>query len=1060
MRTATKCLAILAVLLLPAAVYAQGSLTGTVRDASGAVLPGVTVEAASPVLIEKTRSAVTDGTGQYRIIDLRPGVYTLTATLPGFATFKRDNIELTGSQTITIPVEMRVGAIEESVVVTGESPVIDVQTARRELVMRTEVIQTLPVARAVGALLNATPGLSVDTNGPSLSPTMTFFNANSSTINSTSVAGEGRMTVNGFTVAAARSGGVSSYVYDTPNAEEVAIVVGGGLGESDIGGPVMNLVPKSGGNTFSGIAFFNDAGDWSRGDNLTDDLKQRNPNLTQVPGILKAFDASISYGGPIKKDHLWFYGSYRSLDTQTAMEGITANANAGDASHWDWVGSPTNARLVQDRQMIIGRLTAQLGRHRFRFNSEYQHRCEGTPLKVDTDGCHSRGADWIGLGNNAAPFQSPEATSTAARGYFDVPFYLNQASWTMVANSKLLIEAGYTPFRYNPIFGHPPPDGITNVIPVTEQSNAVNPATGQRFAPQPNYTYRAVQSWGWAVGKTDGWQTNLSYVTGAHSLKTGYQGNRLDQLDQTIPNQTQLAYRFNQGVPNAVSYYLPAFGRRTITTLHGGFIQDTWTQGRLTLQGALRYDRASSYAPVEQNGTTATSFLNPSPITIARTPGVAAYNDITPRVGVAYDLLGNGKTAIKFNWGKYLAYAANDPPYTSTNPGFTIIRDVQNRQWNASVAAGGNGDLVVDCNLLNPAANGECAAATGTAPNFGKAGAATEVDPSVLHGWGVRPSDRQYTVTVQQQLLPRVSADLTFTHRSFHGFFDTDDLNRRSGGVASYYETYTLTAPLDSRLSGGGGYPVTVYVPTAAANAVAPHLFMTRETDFGPERKSVWDGLGFSVTARLRNGLTTQIGAGTGRGLVDTCAIATKFNNVNAATGAISGPDPRGCHNAEPWQTTMRGLATYTMPKLDVLVSLVVRSQPEVQLSGAAALTGNTSAQWQLPNSVIAAALGHLPPGATATGTTTIPLADNDHRVFSGERRTQIDMRFAKILRFGRTRSDVGVDLNNLLNTNYATGFNTTYIYTTDNVARAGGWGTPASIYGPRFVRINYTLNF
>jgi hypothetical protein len=186
----------------------------------------------------------------------------------------------------------------------------------------------------------------------------------------------------------------------------------------------------------------------------------------------------------------------------------------------------------------------------------------------------------------------------------------------------------------------------------------------------------------------------------------------------------------------------------------------------------------------------------------------------------------------------------------------------------------------------------------------------------------------------------------------------------------------------------------------------------------------------------------------------------TQFNNVNAANNTILGPDPRGCHNAEPWQTTIRGLATYTMPKVDVLVSLVVRSQPEVQLSGATVLTGNTSAQWQLPNSVIAAALGHLPPGATATGTTTIPLADNDHRVFSGERRTQIDMRFAKILRFGRTRSDVGVDLNNLLNTNYATGFNTTYIYTTDNVVRPGGWGTPASIYTSRFVRLNYTLNF
>src|SRR5262245_58819305 len=140
MRIAPKSLAIIGLLLLPAPVFAQAALTGPVRDASGAVLPGVTVEASSPALIEKVKTGVTDATGQYRIIDLRPGVYSITATLPGFATFKRDNIELEGTQTITIPIEMRVGAIEESVVVTGESPVVDVQTARREIVMHNEVI--------------------------------------------------------------------------------------------------------------------------------------------------------------------------------------------------------------------------------------------------------------------------------------------------------------------------------------------------------------------------------------------------------------------------------------------------------------------------------------------------------------------------------------------------------------------------------------------------------------------------------------------------------------------------------------------------------------------------------------------------------------------------------------------------------------------------------------------------------------------------------------------------------------------------------------------------------
>ena len=180
------------------------------------------------------------------------------------------------------------------------------------------------------------------------------------------------------------------------------------------------------------------------------------------------------------------------------MEGITANANAGDPTRWDWVGSPISARLVQDRQMIIGRLTGSVRQEAAsRFNSEYQHRCEGTPLNVDTDGCHNRGEDWIGLGNNVAPFQSPEATSTAGRGYFDVPFYLNQVSWTMPATSKLLFEAGYTPFRYNPIFGHPPPDGITNLIPVTRAVERRSiPATGLRYAPQPNYLLSRRRDWG------------------------------------------------------------------------------------------------------------------------------------------------------------------------------------------------------------------------------------------------------------------------------------------------------------------------------------------------------------------------------------------------------------------------------------------------------------------------------------------------------------------------------------------------------------------------------------
>ena len=137
------------------------------RDASGAVLPGVTVEASSPALIEKVRTAVTDGAGQYRVTGLNPGTYSLTFTLSGFNIVKREGIELSGTATLTIPVDMRVGALEETITVTGETPVVDVQSTQRETVLSAEVIAAIPATRAVGSLLNASPGLTVDGDGAS-----------------------------------------------------------------------------------------------------------------------------------------------------------------------------------------------------------------------------------------------------------------------------------------------------------------------------------------------------------------------------------------------------------------------------------------------------------------------------------------------------------------------------------------------------------------------------------------------------------------------------------------------------------------------------------------------------------------------------------------------------------------------------------------------------------------------------------------------------------------------------------------------------------------------------
>ena len=205
-----------------------------------------------------------------------------------------------------------------------------------------------------------------------------------------------------------------------------------------------------------------------------------------------------------------------------------------------------------------------------------------------------------------------------------------------------------------------------------------------------------------------------------------------------------------------------------------------------------------------------------------------------------------------------------------------------------------------------------------------------------------------------------------------------------------------------------------------------------------------------TLNARLRNGLFLQVGTTTGREVEDFCAT----------TIHVDSPDPRNCRSVDPFLTTVRGLASYTVPKIDVLISGTVRSQPASELS--TAVIGN-GAVWNVPNSVVQTLLGRLPAGGLITGTTAVPLLDTDHRLFVGGRRNQVDMRVAKILRFGRTRADVGFDLQNLFNTNYATAYSATYAYDAAGVSgdeNGGSWLNPTSVYTPRFVRFNVTFDF
>ena len=227
--------AILLGILVPSVVYAQASIAGVVKDASGAVLPGVTVEAASPVLIEKVRSAVTDGSGQYRIVDLRPGTYAVTFSLTGFSSVKREGVELTGTFVATINADMKVGALEETITVNAESPIVDVQSVRRQTTLTNEMLTTVPNARSWYAIASLFQGVTIQAGTSSdiqVTPQMTVFGGAGGRAN------EGRMQVDGLgTGAALNGGGVSTYVADISNAQEVVTTNSGGLGEAEVGGP-------------------------------------------------------------------------------------------------------------------------------------------------------------------------------------------------------------------------------------------------------------------------------------------------------------------------------------------------------------------------------------------------------------------------------------------------------------------------------------------------------------------------------------------------------------------------------------------------------------------------------------------------------------------------------------------------------------------------------------------------------------------------------------------------------------------------------------------------------
>ena len=988
----------------PAAAWAQAALAGTVRDASGAVLPGVTVEAASPVLIEKVRTALTDGTGQYRIEDLRPGTYEVTFALPGFNALKRAGIMLSGSQVTNVSVELRVGALEETVTVTGEAPVVDVRSTRGQMTLGNDTIRSIPNVRSYSSLLMTVPGVQTDRNNIATGPLIAIAPIHGGR------SLESRLYVDGLNVGNPHGGNQPPhYVADIGAASEVTFTTSGGLGESETAGLVMNVVPKYGGNTVSGMAYVSGFSEKMQSDNWTPDLGIAVP----VPNK-KVYDATASVGGPIAPNRVWYFAGATSKGSTKNTANLFFNENAGLADAWTYV--PDLERpAYSDRtwEGINARLTVQATtRNRVSIFWDEQaicRKCTGATFES----------------GSAVPTTSPEAEGVAAFK----PQRVQQATWSSPWSSRLLFDAAFGTSIYQSGNAERRNNQTRDLIRVTESAGTVmvpdNPATpGVDPIVVNNLTYRS-QNWSHNDGAAITWRAAMSFVTGAHSVKVGYQGNWWKSDITSYVNTQGLSYTLRNGLPTSFTMFISPFEVENRARSAAVFAQEQWTLGRLTLQGAVRYDRAWSYFPEQQVGPT--RFL-PVAIVFPEQQGVHAYNDITPRMGAAWDVFGTGKTALKMNLGKYLEGASSSGSYSAPNPMSRLAggRNVT-RSWSDT-----DRDFVVDCNVLNPAAQSAATGSVdtcGTTPNaaFGTNRLTTTYDPELLSGWGVRPSDWSLGVAVQQELLPRTSVEVAYHRRWFSGFTVTD--NRAVG--PDDFDRFSVTAPSDPRLPGGGGFVVdNLY--NARINPT-PDNFVTSSRTIGDQYRK-FNGVDVTLNVRAAQGFTFQGGTSTGETVTDSCEIRQALPETN--------PSNPHCHQESGLLTQFRGLAAYTIPRIDVLVSTVYLDKP-----GSPGIDASLNANWVVPQSAYISSLGRVCTGCVAGGPLPGTLSLLAPGTLYGDRIRELDLGVKKVLRFGSTRTTVGLDIYNVLNSNVTLTYNNAFV-------PGGAWLTPTEIMTARIFRV------
>ncbi len=1031
MRVLGRCVAALALtLIVPALAVAQASISGTVKDASGAVLPGVTIEAASDVLIERVRSATTDGNGRYQIVNLRPGTYIVTFTLTGFSTIRRGGVELSGTANTVVDADLKIGAVAETITVTGEAPLVDVSSTKKEMVLDHDVVQNLPSSRQYFTLARMMPGTSgggTDVGGSGNAGASGIADVGQSLTVHGSKNVDQRIMLNGVSIMTLQAGGnIGGQQPDVGSAAEIAIDTSSLSAEGATGGLRINFIPKDGGNTFGNSTFFTFANQSMQGNNYTDALKAA--GLATPTQIDFVYDLNESLGGPIKKDRIWFWFSTR-YNKSANYAGIFTNANAYNPNLWAYVPSTTPAENRGNVYQNNLRLTFQ-ATPKIKIAAEQ---------KIDS---------WCNCPNNISGTVAPEA----GRDRRFPRLRQEHLEFTSPVTSKLLIEGvGMHLFER---WGNMDLRGTDNGGSLTDPAQvAAEPSMISVLESSSGFTYRngagpcCTSFYNNTVVPNYTYRIAATYVTGTHAIKAGW-NDTFGYLNALMYNFNPIGYTFLNGSPTTVTETIEPYPTKQEENHDFGmFVQDNWKLSRMSITGAIRYDWFKTSFPEQLLGP-GSALVGLANRNIDFAPqNDLNWKDITYRSGVVYDLRGDGKTALRAAANKYLLGQTLNGLGTNPNPILTL-QTTTSRAWNDA-----NHNFNPDCDLTNKAANGECGAVAQN--SFGSTNAAVQYDPNLLTGWGHRPANWEFSAGIQQQLPYRMSLDIAYFRRIWENFEVIDN----TAVSASDFTQFNMTVPTDSRLPTSGQQ--LTYYNVVPAKFGQQTLYHTLADNYGNQYEH-WNGFDIGVSGRLNNGLRFQAGIGIGRTSADNCAIIAQvpemltFGSVNAA-GPVNTAGPQlaqqFCHETEPWLTGFKALETYTVPKIDVQIAATFRSVPGIG-GGGNSIASGLAANFVATNAYLGANsnLGRLLSGTTtATQNTSLQIVDPASVYL--DRDNELDLRFGKVVKYRGMRATVNLDLFNALNRSTILTANAAYALT-NNV-----WDAPTLITNPRILKVSVTLD-